>query len=105
MESLQAHMRITYVGVATHHLKFFILTKNNNTNTLISMTYDKVASSIEGIFKVLIPIADKIGLNEIKISKARAREILSEITRIKNEKSKANSKHIKREPLWLTNPD
>jgi len=69
------------------------------------MTYDNVASSIEGIFKVLIPIADKVGNSEIRISKTRAKEILSEIIRIKNEKAKAKSKNIKAEPLWLTNPD
>jgi hypothetical protein len=69
------------------------------------MTYNNVVSSIEGIFKVLIPIADRVGIDEIRISKARAKELLSEITRIKNEKTKAKSKHVKREPLWLTNPD
>ena len=69
------------------------------------MTYDNIVSDLEGILKTLIPIADRVGNDEIKISKTRAKEMLLEIKRINNEKEKAKSKHIRREPAWLTNPD
>lgn len=65
------------------------------------MSYKQVASDIEGMFSVLTKIADRVGNDEIRISKTRAKEILLEIRSL-NKKDKA-SRPIIKEPAWLDN--
>lgn len=43
------------------------------------MTHKEIVSRLEGILRVLIPIADRVGLNEIRLSKTAAKELLREI--------------------------
>lgn len=61
-------------------------------------------STLKGLLSINLKMADRHDLNEISITKARAREILFTINDLEKRYSKIPSKHIKKEPAWLDNP-
>jgi hypothetical protein len=69
------------------------------------MNYQSVIDQVEPLFSICVKMADRQDLNEIKISKARAKEILLLISNLKtNIKKSANQKIRKGYPAWLDNP-
>jgi hypothetical protein len=65
------------------------------------MNADTIIQQIEALFSANIKMADRHNLETIQVTTPRAKTIMQDILFYKNEKSKANSKHIKKEPAWL----
>jgi hypothetical protein len=69
------------------------------------MNYQSVIDQVEPLLSICVKMADRQDLSEIKISKARAKEILLLISSLKtNIKKEANQKIRKGYPAWLDNP-
>ena len=66
--------------------------------------YKNVVESIEPLLSVCIKMADTVGNDEIRISKTRAKELLSSIRAVKKQIIKSKAKHVRKEPAWLDNP-
>jgi late competence protein required for DNA uptake (superfamily II DNA/RNA helicase) len=60
---------------------------------------------MEGLLSISIKMSDRQNLDTIFFSKTRAKMLLSEIKKIKQNNLKATSKHIKKEPRWLSIPE
>ena len=69
------------------------------------MNYSSLIQEMEALLSVNLKMADRHDLDSISISKARARQFLLNIRSIKKEASRSMSKHIRKEPAWLSNPD
>lgn len=67
------------------------------------MNYQPVIDQIEPLLSICLKMADRQDLNEIKFSKARAKEILLLISSLKKTKI-TNTKIRKGIPPWLINP-
>jgi hypothetical protein len=63
--------------------------------------YKQVIESIEPLLSICIKMADRIGNDEIRFSKTRAKELLRSIHSAKKLIEKSKSKHIRREPSWI----
>jgi len=61
-------------------------------------------SDLKGLLTITIKMSDRQDLDQIFISKSRAKEILLTIKQLEKESLTVRSKHIKREPAWLNNP-
>jgi hypothetical protein len=68
-------------------------------------TKDQLLSSIGSILSVMIKASDGAKYDQILISKTRAKELLANIKHLQKSDKKVCSKHMRREPAWLTNPD
>jgi hypothetical protein len=69
------------------------------------MNYSSLIQEMEALLSVNLKMADRHDLDSISISTARARQFLLNIRSIKKEASRSMSKHIRKEPAWLSNPD
>jgi ppGpp synthetase/RelA/SpoT-type nucleotidyltranferase len=67
------------------------------------MNYQSVIDQVEPLLSICVKMADRQDLSEIKISKARAKEILSLISSLKKERVTI-PKIRKGVPAWLINP-
>ena len=63
------------------------------------MSYQPVIDQIEPLLSICVKMADRQDLDEIRISKSRAKEILILIKSLKKPKLK-----MKPEPKWLSCP-
>ena len=69
------------------------------------MDYSSLIQEMEALLSVNVKMADRHGLDSIKISKLVARQFLLNIRKKQKEASRSMSKHIRKEPAWLSNPD
>lgn len=67
-----------------------------NSATILKQVADLISFEMK--------LADRVGNDTLQITKARARQILLDIQAVQKEVSKSKSKHIRKEPAWLSNP-
>ena len=65
------------------------------------MKADSIIQEVEALISANLKMATRHNLETIQITTPRARMLMLNILAYKKEKSKAASKHIKREPAWL----
>jgi hypothetical protein len=65
------------------------------------MKADSIIQELEALISANLKMATRHNLETIQITTPRARMLMLNILAYKKEKSKAASKHIKREPAWL----
>ena len=65
------------------------------------MKADSIIQELEALISANLKMATRHNLETIQITTPRARMLMHDILAYKKEKSKAASKHIKREPAWL----
>jgi hypothetical protein len=65
------------------------------------MKADSIIQQLEALISANLKMATRHNLETIQITTPRARMLMLDILEYKKEKSKAASKHIKKEPAWL----
>ena len=69
------------------------------------MKADSIIQEVEALISAHLKMATRHELPTIQISTARARMLMLDILSYKKEKSRAVSKHMKKEPAWLDRPE
>jgi len=70
------------------------------------MNAEIIMQEMEALLSINIKMSDRLGLETLSlITVPRARMLLNEIKAYRKEKSKAKSKHIRKEPAWLNSPE
>jgi hypothetical protein len=69
------------------------------------MKADSIIQELEALISANLKMATRHNLATIQITTPRARMLMQDILAYKKERSKATSKHMRKEPAWLTNPD
>lgn len=65
------------------------------------MKADSIIQELEALISARLKMATRHELSTIEITTPRARMLMNDILAYKKERSRVNSKHIKKEPAWL----
>jgi len=65
------------------------------------MKADSIIQELEALISARLKMATRHNLDSIHITTPRARMLMLDILAYKKERSKAASKHIRKEPAWL----
>jgi methionine synthase II (cobalamin-independent) len=69
------------------------------------MKAESIIEELEALISAQIKTSNRHGLPTIQITTPRARMLMNDIQSYKKAKTKVMSKHIKKEPAWLNNPE
>jgi hypothetical protein len=69
------------------------------------MKADSIIQELEALISASLKMSTRHELATIQITTPRARMLMNDILAYKKERSKAASKHIRKEPAWLDIPE